>query len=354
MWSNTYIKYIGANDHDLDLFESQYAVPNGVSYNSWVILDEKAAVLDTVDSRKLEEWLANLEEILEGRAPDYLVIHHMEPDHAGGVRVLADKYPDMKLVGNAKTFAMTAQFFGSDYADRRVVVCEGDTLPLLVYLHGGGWTIGSINSCARYCAAMADNGVAVLAVDYRLAPEHPFPAGLNDCIDAVKTASDSLATWQCNSISLGGDSSGGNLAVAAALAGLPCRVAGLVLFYPVTEAYADNSESWIEYGEGYGLDAALMDAFNDAYTDDSRNPLVSPALASDSTLVSLPPLLLVAAERDILRSQGEKFAVRLEKLGVDVTHRLIPGSVHLFITVPGQPAAFDEAVRQSRVFLHAL
>ncbi len=231
---------------------------------------------------------------------------------------------------------------------------EGDTLPLLVYLHGGGWTIGSINSCARYCAAMADNGVAVLAVDYRLAPEHPFPAGLNDCIDAVKTASDSLATWQCNSISLGGDSSGGNLAVAAALAGLPCRVAGLVLFYPVTEAYADNSESWIEYGEGYGLDAALMDAFNDAYTDDSRNPLVSPALAPDSALVSLPPLLLVAAERDILRSQGEKFAVRLEKLGVDVTHRLIPGSVHLFITVPGQPAAFDEAVRQSRVFLHAL
>ena len=124
------IRPAGCFDGDLDLFESQYAVPNGVSYNSWVILDEKAAVLDTVDSRKLEEWLANLEEILEGRAPDYLVIHHMEPDHAGGVRVLADKYPDMKLVGNAKTFPMLAAFTGLDYGDRALVVKEGEELSL--------------------------------------------------------------------------------------------------------------------------------------------------------------------------------------------------------------------------------
>ena len=124
------IRPAGCFDGDLDLFESQYAVPGGVSYNSWVILDEKAAVLDTVDSRKLEEWLANLEEILEGRAPDYLVIHHMEPDHAGGVRVLADKYPDMKLVGNAKTFPMLAAFTGLDYGDRALVVKEGEELSL--------------------------------------------------------------------------------------------------------------------------------------------------------------------------------------------------------------------------------
>ena len=121
---------VGCFDGDIDLFESQYAVPNGVSYNSYVILDEKIAVMDTVDPRRTEEWLGNVEQALAGRTPDYLVIQHMEPDHAGSISILAAKFPGMTLVGNAKTFAMTAQFFGSDYADRRVVVCEGDTLPL--------------------------------------------------------------------------------------------------------------------------------------------------------------------------------------------------------------------------------
>lgn len=124
------IKYIGVDDKDIDLFESQYIVPNGISYNSYVILDEKICVLDTVDKRKTDEWFANLENVLDGKAPDYLVINHLEPDHASNIKALADKYPDMKLVGNAKTFNMLPQFFDIDLTDRTVTVKEGDTLNL--------------------------------------------------------------------------------------------------------------------------------------------------------------------------------------------------------------------------------
>lgn len=124
------IKYIGVDDKDIDLFESQYIVPNGISYNSYVILDEKICVLDTVDKRKTDEWFANLENVLDGKAPDYLVINHLEPDHASNIKALADKYPDMKLVGNAKTFNMLPQFFDIDLTDRIVTVKEGDTLSL--------------------------------------------------------------------------------------------------------------------------------------------------------------------------------------------------------------------------------
>ncbi len=124
------IKYIGVDDKDIDLFESQYIVPNGISYNSYVILDEKICVLDTVDKRKTDEWFANLENVLDGKAPDYLVINHLEPDHASNIKALADKYPDMKLVGNAKTFNMLPQFFDIDLIDRTVTVKEGDTLSL--------------------------------------------------------------------------------------------------------------------------------------------------------------------------------------------------------------------------------
>lgn len=124
------IKYIGVDDKDIDLFESQYIVPNGISYNSYVILDEKICVLDTVDKRKTDEWFANLENVLDGKAPDYLVINHLEPDHASNIKALADKYPDIKLVGNAKTFNMLPQFFDIDLTDRTVTVKEGDTLSL--------------------------------------------------------------------------------------------------------------------------------------------------------------------------------------------------------------------------------
>lgn len=124
------IKYIGVDDKDIDLFESQYIVPNGISYNSYAILDEKICVLDTVDKRKTDEWVANLENVLDGKIPDYLIINHLEPDHASNIQLLADKYPDMKLVGNAKTFNMLPQFFDIDLTDRTVTVKEGDSLNL--------------------------------------------------------------------------------------------------------------------------------------------------------------------------------------------------------------------------------
>lgn len=124
------ILYIGADDRDLDLFESQYVIPNGVSYNSYVILDEKVAVMDTVDARRKDQWLNNLEKALAGRNVDYLVVSHMEPDHAANIRILAEKYPDMKVVGNAKTFPMIQQFFEMDLSGRSVVVKEGDALNL--------------------------------------------------------------------------------------------------------------------------------------------------------------------------------------------------------------------------------
>lgn len=124
------IVYIGVDDKSIDLFESQYAVPNGISYNSYVILDEKTAVMDTVDARGTAGWLDNLTAALDGRPLDYLVVLHMEPDHSGSLKILADKYPDMKIVGNAKTFTMMQQFFALDLTDRMVTVKEGDTLSL--------------------------------------------------------------------------------------------------------------------------------------------------------------------------------------------------------------------------------
>ena len=128
--NSTSIYRVGCYDPDIDLFESQYVVPQGVTYNSYVIVDEKVAILDTVDPRKTQEWLANLDEVLGDRQPDYLVVHHMEPDHAGSVAQVAQRYPQMKLIGNAKTFPMLKQFTGVDYTDRAVVVKEGDVVEL--------------------------------------------------------------------------------------------------------------------------------------------------------------------------------------------------------------------------------
>lgn len=124
------VKYIGVDDTDIDLFESQYPVPDGVSYNSYIILDDKIAVMDTVDERKTDEWFSNLTEVLEDRQPDYLVISHLEPDHSSNIERLAVRYPDMKLVGNAKTFQMLPQFFDMDFSERSIVVKEGEELSL--------------------------------------------------------------------------------------------------------------------------------------------------------------------------------------------------------------------------------
>ncbi len=124
------IIYIGVNDHEIDLFEGQYVVPNGMAYNSYVIVDQKIAVMDTVDARFTHEWLDNLQHALAGRTPDYLVVQHMEPDHSANVLNFAKTYPNATIVATAKAFAMMNQFFGTDFSDRRLVVGEGDTLNL--------------------------------------------------------------------------------------------------------------------------------------------------------------------------------------------------------------------------------
>ncbi|MCD7821605.1 MAG: FprA family A-type flavoprotein [Clostridiales bacterium] len=124
------IRYIGCDDHKIDLFESQYPLPNGVSYNSYLILDEKVAVMDTADRRVSEEWFANLERELGGRTPDYLVVSHLEPDHAYNIQRLCEKYPAMQVVASVKTFQMLPQFFTMDFSPRKIAVKEGDTLSL--------------------------------------------------------------------------------------------------------------------------------------------------------------------------------------------------------------------------------
>lgn len=124
------IKYLGVNDHEIDLFEGQYDVPNGMAYNSYVICDEKTAVFDTVDASFTDTWLNNLEEALSGKAPDYLVVQHMEPDHSAGIRVLMEKYPTTTIVATAQAFRMMKQFFGEEYESRRIVAAEKSTLSL--------------------------------------------------------------------------------------------------------------------------------------------------------------------------------------------------------------------------------
>ena len=124
------IKYIGVNDHKVDLFEGQYDVPNGISYNSYVILDDKIAIMDTVDANFTHEWLDNLQGAIGNRAPDYLIVQHMEPDHSANIATFAKAYPNAKIVSSAKAFVMMKNFFGTDFADRQIVVGEGDTLCL--------------------------------------------------------------------------------------------------------------------------------------------------------------------------------------------------------------------------------
>ena len=124
------ILYIGVNDHDIDLFEGQYDVPNGMSYNSYVILDEKVAVMDTVDQNFGDAWLSNLENALQGRTPDYLIVQHMEPDHSANIDNFLTTYPEATVVASKQAFVMMGQFFGTDYVNRRIIVGEGDTLCL--------------------------------------------------------------------------------------------------------------------------------------------------------------------------------------------------------------------------------
>ena len=124
------IKYIGVNDHKIDLFEGQYIVPNGMAYNSYAILDEKVAIMDTVDAGFTDEWLDNIKNVLGDRTPDYLIVQHMEPDHSANIVNFVNEYPEVKIVASSKAFVMMKNFFGTDFADKQIVVGEGDTLSL--------------------------------------------------------------------------------------------------------------------------------------------------------------------------------------------------------------------------------
>lgn len=124
------IIYIGVNDRQIDLFEGQYIVPNGMAYNSYAIIDEKIAIMDSVDAKFTQEWLNNIKNVLDGRTPDYLVVQHMEPDHSANIKNFTEAYPDAKIVASSKAFTMMQGFFGTDFADKKIVVSDGDTLSL--------------------------------------------------------------------------------------------------------------------------------------------------------------------------------------------------------------------------------
>lgn len=221
---------------------------------------------------------------------------------------------------------------------------------VLLYFHGGGWTIGSLEGSARFCGDLARrSGVDVATADYRLAPEHRAPAALEDALKAVRH----LQTLGYRRIYLAGDSAGGNLAACAA-GKLRSQIAGILLYYPVVLAKSDNSESWRKFGRGFGLDRSLMEAFNESYAPGTlaEDPSVSPLLAREFR--RWPETWIAAAECDVLRDQGRAFADRLLREGVRVTWRLLPGTLHAFLTYPGMENAYRDGLQIALDFLNAL
>ncbi len=236
----------------------------------------------------------------------------------------------------------------------------GRAKDVLVYFHGGGWTIGSIRSCARFCSEFARrNDLIVVAVDYRLAPEYPYPTPLNDCVNALIWVKRSIGAYGGNPdhLFVGGDSSGGNLAIGSALALYDrekIRLSGLLLFYPVVLARDGESSSWDAFGIGYGQDSASMSAFNRAYAPTAKENTAiyaSPLLASSSDLKKLPRTLLISARCDILFDQGILFAEKLFDSGVPVTYLAFRGAIHLFITCPGQEHFYRRSLDEASKFL---
>ncbi len=233
---------------------------------------------------------------------------------------------------------------------------EGERLPLLLYLHGGGWCFGSVNSCARFCAAVAEAAhCRVAALNYPLAPEHPYPAALNSCRSALqflRASADSLGVDTAR-ILAGGDSAGGNLALALALSP-GAELCGVIPIYPVLRLDRDDSEQWRRYAKGYGNDEELLLAFYKAYLSgggDASQSDVSPFFADDAALRRLPPTLLISAGHDVLCQQARQYYERQRAQGYPTEWHLFPTATHLFITVPGQSAAFAEAVKLTARFI---
>lgn len=226
---------------------------------------------------------------------------------------------------------------------------DAPDLPLLVYLHGGGWVCGSVQTHDEPCRYLANlSGCAVLSVDYRLAPEHKFPVPLDDCVAALRWAHEHAGELGADArrIALGGDSAGGNLAISAAMsAGVPLRF--LLLVYPCTDLRL-GAASVAENSAGPFLTESLMRWFVSHYLDgaaDPANPLASPLLASDDSLAALPPSLVLTAQFDVLRDEGEAFGHRLAALGVASTVIRFPGQYHGFF---GSPSLLDDAFAAHR------
>ena len=218
-------------------------------------------------------------------------------------------------------------------------------LPLLVYLHGGGWVVGNLDTHDEPCRSLANaSGCAVLSVQYRLAPEHKFPVPLDDCVAALRWAYEHAGELGADPrrLALGGDSAGGNLAISAAMtAGVALRF--LLLAYPCTDLRL-GSASVAENSAGPFLTESLMRWFVSHYLDgaaDPENPLASPLLASDDSLAELPPSLVLTAQFDVLRDEGEAFGHRLASLGVASTVIRFPGQYHGFF---GSPSILDDAL----------
>lgn len=244
----------------------------------------------------------------------------------------------------------------------RVYTPEGEgARPALVYFHGGGWVLCDLDTHDGVCRAIAHNsGAIVIAVDYRLAPENQYPVAVEDCFAAVRWVHASAAEIGVDPdrIAVGGDSAGGNLAAVMSLkardeGGPPLALQ--VLVYPVTNLVAFDTASYSEFAEGYYLTRSEMEWFRQSYlarAEDAQHPYASPLVADD--LSNLPPALVITAEFDVLRDEGEAYAKRLEDAGVKVTCTRYPGMIHPFFSMPGAIAQGRKAIEQVASALRSL
>ena len=332
-------------------------IPNLLCLFAFVLVFASCATAQVVPSEKLQaQMLIEEQAFLKGMKPglqheQMLAVREAVRGNSAPleqIRASRNKAPELPE-------GVSATFVRSDLCLFAPKTAPTRRRPLLLYLHGGGWCFGSINSCARFCSALAlEADCGVVALNYRLAPAFPFPAPLEDCRDAFQFLKAHAEAWGYDPerIAVGGDSAGGNLALATALSAK--GVWKVVAIYPVTKLFTERTASWEKYASGYGNDAELLEAFNEAYAGGkARNPLCSIALAEDETLKALPPTLILSAGRDILFDQSAELAQRLQRLGQRLDYHVFPTATHLFITVPGQPTAFREAVRTTATFLHA-
>lgn len=246
---------------------------------------------------------------------------------------------------------------GGDVPIRIYAEDQGDLRPALVYFHGGGFVFGNLDTHDAVCRAIAkESGAVVISVDYRLSPEHKFPAAVEDSLAATQwvAANAQRLGVDPNRISVGGDSAGGNLATVVAMrcrdAGGPALAAQLLL-YPVTDFSTYETDSHREFSDGYFLTRAAMDWFSNHYVsshDQKLHPEVSPLLATN--LGGLPPALVITAEFDPLRDEGEAYAQRLQQAGVSVTVNRYPGMIHGFVSMHGVLAGGRQAIQEAAAY----